>query len=62
MTKITNTAAGPRGVLLGDGTTFFIEPGETADLDVAKDHKLYDGLEAGEAAAKKAAKEAEAGE
>jgi hypothetical protein len=58
---ITNTADGARGVELADGTTLYIEPGQTVeDVDVAKDHKLYDGLEAGEAAAKRAAKAAEA--
>jgi hypothetical protein len=56
---ITNTAEGPRGVELADGTTLYIEPGQTVeDVDVAKDHKLYEGLEAGEAAAKRAAKAA----
>lgn len=62
MAKITNTAEGPRGVLTADGTTVYVEPGETIEVDVAKGHKLYDGLEEGEAAAKKAAKAAEAGE
>jgi hypothetical protein len=43
---ITNSAEGPRGVALADGTTLFIEPGQTVeDVDVAKDHKLYEGLE-----------------
>jgi hypothetical protein len=57
---ITNTAEGPRGVELADGTTLYIEPGQTVeDVDVAKDHKLYEGLEAGEAAAKRAAKAAD---
>lgn len=53
---ITNTAEGARGVELADGTTLYIEPGQTAeDVDVAKDHKLYEGLETGAAAAKRAA-------
>jgi hypothetical protein len=43
MTKITNTAAGPRGVETDAGTVF-IDPGETVELDVVKGHKLYDGL------------------
>jgi hypothetical protein len=55
---ITNTAEGPRGVLLADGTTLYVEPGQTVeDVDVAKDHKLYDGLESGAAAAKRAAED-----
>jgi hypothetical protein len=53
---ITNNAEGPRGVALADGTTLYIEPGQTVeDVDVAKDHKLYEGLETGAAAAKRAA-------
>jgi hypothetical protein len=60
MRTITNTAEGPRGVLLADGTTHYVEPGQSVELDVAKDHELYEGLESGEAAAKKAAKEAAA--
>jgi hypothetical protein len=59
---VTNTAPGPRGVLLADGTTHFVEPGQSVELDVADKHELYEGLEAGEAAAKKAAKAAEEGE
>jgi hypothetical protein len=60
MRKITNTAQGPRGVLkLAEGTVF-IEPGQTVDVEVAKGHKLYEGLESGEAAAKKAAEPKEA--
>lgn len=43
MTKITNTAAGPRGVETDAGTVF-IDPGQTADIEVKKGHKLYDGL------------------
>ena len=48
MATITNTAEGPRGVLLADGTTHYVEPGATVDLDVAKGHDLYDGLVEGE--------------
>jgi hypothetical protein len=43
MTKITNTAAGPRGVETDSGTVF-VDPGQTVDVDVAKGHQLYDGL------------------
>ena len=46
MAKVTNTAAGPRGVNLKDGTTRFLDPGETADLDY--DGDLYDGLTKGD--------------
>ena len=60
MTKVTNTAEGPRGVLTADGRTVYVEPGETVEIEIADGHKLYDGLEKGEAAAKAAAKEAEA--
>ena len=55
MTKVTNTAEGPRGVVTKDGQTRFLE---TADLELHPDHDLYEGVEKGEAAAKKAAKEA----
>jgi len=55
MTKVTNTAEGPRGVLTASGATVYVEPGETVDVEIAKDHELYEGLEKGEAAAKKAA-------
>jgi hypothetical protein len=43
MTKITNTAPGPRGVETDAGTVF-IEPGATVDVDVKKGHQLYEGL------------------
>jgi hypothetical protein len=43
MTKLTNTAAGPRGVETDEGTVF-LEPGETRDVDVKKGHDLYDGI------------------
>jgi hypothetical protein len=55
MTKVTNTAEGPRGVLTAKGDTVFVEPGDTVEVDIAKDHDLYPGLETGDAAAKKAA-------
>jgi hypothetical protein len=59
MTKVTNTAEGPRGVITADGGTVYLEPGETQDLELHPDHDLYDGVEKGEAAAKRAAKAAE---
>lgn len=59
MTKVTNTAEGPRGVETDAGTVF-VEPGETVDVEIKSGHELYDGLEKGEAAAKAAAKEAAA--
>jgi len=43
MVKLTNTAAGPRGVETDTGT-IYLEPGETRDVDVKKGHQLYDGL------------------
>jgi hypothetical protein len=46
MAKVTNTAAGPRGVNLKDGTTRYLDPGETADLDY--DGELYEGLSKGD--------------
>ena len=49
--KVTNLSEGPRGVHLADGSTHFVEPGETAELDVHPDHDLYEGLEKGESAA-----------
>ena len=45
MANVTNTAAGPRGVNLKDGTTRYLEPGETADLD--HDGNLYEGVREG---------------
>lgn len=47
MAKVTNTAAGMRGINLKDGTTRYLEPGETADLD--HDGNLYDGVTEGAA-------------
>lgn len=44
MAKVTNTAEGPRGVILNDGTTHYLEPGESADLDLHEDHDLYPGV------------------
>lgn len=58
MTKVTNTAEGARGVIVKDGSTVYLEPGETQDLDLHPDHDLYEGVEKGEAAAKAAAKAA----
>ena len=58
--KVTNLSEGPRGVHLADGTTHFLEPNETAELELHPDHDLYEGLEKGDSAAKKAARAAEA--
>jgi hypothetical protein len=58
MTKVTNTAEGPRGVETDAGTVF-VEPGQTVDIEIKKGHELYAGLEKGEAAAKKAAEASE---
>ena len=58
---VTNTAEGPRGVILADGTTRYLEPNESAELDLHPDHDLYEGVEKGEAAAKKAAKASKEG-
>lgn len=55
-TTVTNTAEGPRGVITKDGTTVYLEPNESAELELHPDHDLYDGVVKGEAAAKKAAK------
>jgi hypothetical protein len=68
-TKVTNTAAGPRGVAVALGKdaegklrhdTHWLEPNETAELELHPDHDLYEGVEKGESAAKKAARAAEA--
>lgn len=48
--KITNNARGPRGVQLSNGETRYLDPGETADLDVAEGHELYEGLSSGDEA------------
>jgi hypothetical protein len=61
MTKVTNTAEGPRGVETEDGTVF-VDPGQTVDVEIKKGHELYPGLEKGEAAAKRAAEAAGEGE
>jgi hypothetical protein len=43
---ITNTAEGPRGVELADGTTLYIEPGQTVeDVDVAKAKEASQALQ-----------------
>jgi hypothetical protein len=47
MTKVTNTAEGPRGVITKDGNTVFLEPGESADLELHPDHDLYEGVKKG---------------
>lgn len=54
MTKVTNTAVGPRGVITKDGNTVYLEPGESADLELHPDHDLYEGVKKG-AAGKEAA-------
>lgn len=59
-TTVTNIAAGARGVITKDGQTVFLEPNESAELELHPDHELYEGVEKGEAAAKRAAKAAEA--
>lgn len=33
MTKITNYARGPRGITLKDGSTVWLEPGQSGDID-----------------------------
>jgi hypothetical protein len=48
--KVTNNASGPRGVALANGGTHYLEPGETAEMDVAEGHSLYEGLSGDEAA------------
>jgi hypothetical protein len=68
-TLVTNTAEGPRGVIVADGKdadgkvralTHYLEPNESAELELHPDHELYEGVEKGETAAKKAAKAAAA--
>lgn len=54
-TKVTNLAAGPRGVIVADGTTHWLDVNESAELDLHPDHELYEGIEKGDAPAKKAA-------
>jgi hypothetical protein len=36
MAKITNFHAGPRGINMKDGTTVWVEPGQTVDIDKGK--------------------------
>jgi len=47
-TKITNTAEGPRGVNAKDGTTVYVDPGQTAEVELADGEELYDGLVEGD--------------
>ncbi len=51
MVKVTNNAKGARGAYNAAGELVMIEPGQSADIDLPKGHKLYDGLSAGRAAA-----------
>lgn len=36
MTKMTNHAPGPRGITMKDGSTVWLNPGTSADIDKAK--------------------------
>lgn len=42
MKKFTNHAPGTRGVLMKDGTTIFIDPGKSVEIDETKISKLPD--------------------
>lgn len=58
MATFKNTAAGMRGVNLKDGTTVWIDAGETAEIDASQIADKYEGVEAvnaKDAAAKDAA-------
>jgi hypothetical protein len=46
MTKITNTASGARGVRTDQGLVM-VEPGQTVDVELAKNEELYEGLAEG---------------
>ena len=35
MTQLTNVTVGPKGVNLPDGSTLFIEPGQTVDVELS---------------------------
>lgn len=35
MVAVTNTAVGPRGLGLKDGTTVLVNPGQTVDVDLS---------------------------
>lgn len=69
MAKFTNTAEGPRGIILkgpkdehgnhSGGDTVWIDPGQTVDVEDKEVHHAHHELEKGEAAAKKAAAPAE---
>jgi hypothetical protein len=56
--KLTNNTGGARGVNLKDGTTVWLEPGETREFDKADVTNAHEDLEEGAAAAKEAAKPA----
>lgn len=51
MVKVTNNAKGPRGLYRADGELVMIEPGQSFDGELAKGHKLYEGLTSGKATA-----------
>lgn len=56
--KLTNNSAGARGVNLKDGTTAWLEPGETREFDKADVSNVHGDLEEGAAPAKVAEKAA----
>lgn len=48
--KLTNNSAGARGVNLKDGTTAWLEPGESRTFDKAEVHNVHADLAGGKAA------------
>jgi len=62
MAHYTNTAPGARGIVMKDGTTKWVEPNQTVDLNKSDVDKVHEDIEEGAEAAKKAEKAAEQGE
>ena len=60
MAKFTNTGEGARGINLKDGTTRWVDPNETVELDEKDVVHAHDDFEKGDKAAKEAARESEA--
>jgi len=52
--KFTNTGNGPRGLNMKNGSTIFLEMGETVDLNKSDVAKVHPDIEEGAKAAKEA--------
>jgi hypothetical protein len=59
MAQFTNTASGARGINMKDGSTTFVEPGQTVELNKTDVAKVHPDIEEGAKAAKEAEKAAD---